>query len=90
MFAVKSLTPDPLYRWRFQLGGGLLFAALLPYVVRWLTLPSTSYLVPLHLTLAGSALAIFVGTWLFRSVTTYPGAEASSYIFPVFSAYIKS
>lgn len=86
MFAVKSLSPEPLYRWRYQLGGCLFFAALLPYVVRWLTLPSTEYLLPLHLTLAGSAVAIFLGTWLFRSITTYPGAEASSYILPVFSA----
>ncbi|WP_233281472.1 sugar transferase [Sphingomonas changnyeongensis] len=62
-----------------------MLAALLPYTVRWLTLSSTAYLLPLHITLAGSAAAIFLGTWLFRSITTYPGAEASSYILPVFS-----
>lgn len=86
MFAVKSLSPEPLYRWRYQLGGCLLVAALLPYAVRWLTLPSTDYLLPLHITLVGSTIAIFLGTWLFRSITTYPGTEASSYILPVFSA----
>lgn len=85
MFAVKSLSPEPLYRWRYQLGGCLFFAALLPYAVRWLTLSSTDYLQPLHITLGGSIVAIFLGTWLFRSITTYPGAEASSYILPVFS-----
>jgi lipopolysaccharide/colanic/teichoic acid biosynthesis glycosyltransferase len=85
MFAVKSFSPDPLYRWRYQLGGCLLFAAFLPYLVRWLTLTSTDFLLPLHLTLAGNVVAIFVGTWLFRSITTYPGAEASTYILPVFS-----
>lgn len=85
MFVVKSLSPDPLYRWRNQLGGCILLAALLPYIVRWLTLSSTAFLLPLHVTLAGSIAAIFFGTWLFRSITTYPGAEASSYILPVFS-----
>lgn len=85
MFAVKSLNPEPLYRWRYQLGGCLLVAAFLPYIGRLLTLTSTDFLLPLHLTLAGSSLAIFLGTWLFRSITTYPGAEANTYILPVFS-----
>ena len=85
MFAVKSFSPDPLYRWRYQLGGCLLLAAFLPYGIRWLTLGSTAFLLPLHVTLIGSVIAIFLGTWLFRSITTYPGAEASTYILPVFS-----
>jgi len=85
MFAVKTFSPDPLYRWRYQLGGGLLVAAVLPYIARWLTLGSDPYLLPLHLTLAGSVVAIFMGTWLFRSITTYPGTEASTYILPAFS-----
>ncbi|WP_445191786.1 sugar transferase [Sphingomonas sp. Tas61C01] len=85
MFAVKTFSPDPLYRWRYQLGGCLLVAAMLPYIARWLTLGPDPYLVPLHLTLAGSIVAIFTGTWLFRSITTYPGTEASTYILPSFS-----
>lgn len=85
MFAVKSFSPDPLYRWRYQLGGCLLLAAFIPYLLRWLTLTSTDFLLPLHITLVGNIIAIFIGTWLFRSITTYPGVEASTYILPVFS-----
>lgn len=85
MFAVKSFSPDPLYRWRYQLGGCLFLAAFFPYLLRWLTLTSTDFLLPLHITLVGNVIAIFIGTWLFRSITTYPGAEASTYILPVFS-----
>jgi lipopolysaccharide/colanic/teichoic acid biosynthesis glycosyltransferase len=85
MFSVNSFSPYPLYRWRYQLGGCLLFAAILPYAIRWITLESNAFLLPLHTTLIGSMIAIFLGTWLFRSVTTYPGAEASTYIFPAFS-----
>jgi lipopolysaccharide/colanic/teichoic acid biosynthesis glycosyltransferase len=86
MFAVKSYRPHPLYRWRYQIGGCIFFAALLPYAVRWLTLTSTDFLLPLHMTLVGSMVAIFLGTWLFRSITTFPGVEASTYILPAFSA----
>lgn len=86
MFAVKSFNPDRLYRWRYQLGGCVFLAAVSPYALRWLTLSETQFLLPLHVTLVANIVAIFLGTWLFRSITTFPGAEGSSYILPTFSA----
>lgn len=75
-------------RWaqlRYQLGGALLLAAALPYVVRAVTISDPRLLAILHETVLASAIAIIVGTWLFRSVSNYPGVEASSYILPTFS-----
>lgn len=85
MFAVRSSRPATLYRLRAQLGGGLLVAALLPYLTRLVTLPSYAFLPQLNITFAGTVVAIVLGTWLFRSLTTYPGVEATAYILPAFS-----
>lgn len=74
------------WRLRYQLAGCLLVAALLPYVLRYLTLPSYETLGQLNQTLLASVIAILAGTWLMRSLSTYPGVEASSYILPAFSA----
>lgn len=35
--------------------------------------------------MVGSGIALVIGTWLFRSLGTYPGVEASSYIIPSFA-----
>lgn len=75
-------------RWtqlRYQLGGPLLFAAALPYGVRAATVSDPRLLAILQQTFIASVIAIIVGTWLFRSVSNYPGVEASSYILPSFS-----
>lgn len=86
MFAVRSSRPATLYRLRAQLGGGLLVAAVLPYLTRVATMPSYNFLPQLNVTFLGIMVAIVAGTWLFRSLTTYPGVETSAYILPAFSA----
>lgn len=73
------------HRFRFQLAGALLFAALLPYLVRIATLTGPNPPGQIGQTLVGSVCAIVAGTWLFRNLSTYPGVEASAYIVPSFS-----
>ncbi|HEX8414425.1 MAG TPA: sugar transferase [Sphingomicrobium sp.] len=72
------------HRLRYQLGGCLLFAALLPYVIRILTLPD-NLTQPVDQALFGSIAAIVLGTWLLRNVTTYPGVEKTTYVLPAFT-----
>ncbi len=73
------------HRLRVQLSGAILFAVLLPWIfARWY-FPDFDLSTQLVQTVAGSAVALLVGTWLFRSLATYPGVEASSYIVPSFA-----
>jgi len=75
-------------RIRVQLLGGMLFAVVMPALVRW---PSTS-LIPvsglsgLQSAVLGSFLALLVGYWALRQFIDYPGVQATQYIFPVFAA----
>lgn len=70
----------------FQLPGGLLFAVYLPVVTRWqfdvevVTSPSMAN------TIMGTALALIAGFYFYRSLTTFPGVRALSYIMPTFVA----
>ncbi len=80
-----SLHRTPWQRLRVQIGGSILFGAMLPYLVRLFTMPQMEEVSPLHETLIGSVVAIVVGIWLFRNVSTYPGVEASAYIIPAIS-----
>lgn len=59
----------------------MFFAAVLPFVVRSLTIDADAQ-GTLQQTFIGCVFAITVGIWLLRNVTTYPGAETSSYILP--------
>ncbi len=77
--------PGRLHRLRFQLGGCLLLAAVIPYFVRLIALPDAGLAMPLDQTLFGSIVAIILGTWLFRSVSTYPGVEKTAYVVPAFT-----
>lgn len=72
-------------RLRYQLGGALLFAAVLPYLVRLMTIQSAAQMVPITQSLYGSILAIVVGTALYRNVSTYPGVEKTAYVLPAFT-----
>lgn len=70
---------------RYQLTGTVLLAAVLPYAVRAAAVDDPRLTAVLNQTFFASVIAIVVGVWLFRSVSDYPGVEASSYILPSFS-----
>ena len=72
-------------RLRYQLGGALLIAAIIPYLFRLATIQSATQMVPITQALYGSVLAILLGTALFRNVSTYPGVEKSAYVIPAFT-----
>lgn len=72
-------------RLRYQLGGALLFAIVLPYLIRLMMIDSAAQMVPINQSLYGSVLATLVATALFRNVVTYPGVEKSAYVLPAFT-----
>lgn len=73
------------HRLRVQLAGAILFALVFPWIIaRWF-FPDFDLSTQLLQTVSGSAIALLIGTWLFRSLGTYPGVEASSYIVPSFA-----
>lgn len=77
--------PGRLYRLRYQLGGCLMLAAVLPYVLRVVTLTDETLSAPLNQSLFGCVAAIIFAAWLLRSITTYPGVEKSAYVLPAFT-----
>lgn len=70
---------------RLQLGGALLFAAILPYLVRVFTANGRIGDDASSFTFFGIFLSICFGTWLFRNIGSFPGVESSAYAFPAFS-----
>ena len=73
-------------RLRYQLGGALFVAAIVPFGLRVWALPSNDALIlPVMNGFLGSVVAIIVGTWLFRNVSTYPGVEKTAYVLPAFT-----
>jgi exopolysaccharide biosynthesis polyprenyl glycosylphosphotransferase len=72
-------------RLRYQLGGALLFAALIPYLVRVASIDPGMQLAPINQGLYGTIVAIVLGAALFRNVSTYPGVEKSAYVLPAFT-----
>ncbi len=81
---VRPLRPTLWARLRFQILGGILIAALLPFVLRLAIYGVSNDLGVLNNTLIGTILAIVVGAWLMRNVGTYPGAEALASALPSF------
>ena len=76
------------HRWgklRYQLPSTLLLAAIIPYIVRYSTVNDPALLSAQTVTLFANVICISIGIWLFRSVSDFPGVEASSYILPSFS-----
>lgn len=61
---------------------GTLFATLLPFLVGFINQGDTRILVG---TAVGCLAAATFGIFLFRGVSTYPGAESSAYILPSFT-----
>lgn len=74
-------------RWlmRLQLGGALVFAAILPYFVRAFTVDGRIGDDASNLTFLGILISICLGTWLFRNIGSFPGVESSAYAFPALS-----
>jgi lipopolysaccharide/colanic/teichoic acid biosynthesis glycosyltransferase len=77
--------PSLWNRTRLQLGGGLLLAVLIPWLVR-IQLSSGADLVGLGAAVAGTFAALVIGYYSFRKFTRYPGVRASYHILPLFSA----
>jgi lipopolysaccharide/colanic/teichoic acid biosynthesis glycosyltransferase len=73
-----------LSRIRLQLGGGLVFAALAPYVMRRFILPGPLDLSNVHQSLIGTVIALVLGFLGFRQTSHYPGVRASYGILPSF------
>lgn len=70
---------------RFQLSGALLFAGILPYIIRLLTFESGAD-VELHTqTLGIVCLSTCLGYWFIRNFVTYPGVEKTGYILTSFA-----
>lgn len=72
--------------WPVQVVGGIFFAALLPYLYRFIVYQYLNQdidaLDTLSWTFVGCAVAIVAAVWLLRNLTTYPGIEMSAYIVP--------
>lgn len=83
---VRSLRRTFWSRLRFQIPGGILLAAVLPYLVRLEIDRASADLGLLNNTLIGATAAIIAGAWLMRNVATYPGAEALASTLPSFCA----
>ena len=75
-----------LARLRYQLGGCIIVAAVIPAAIRGWTLEYSRQLPPVEHAFYASVIAITFGIWLFRNVSTYPGIERATYVVPSFSA----
>lgn len=73
-------------RVRFQLGGGLLIAVLLPYWARFLAEETGADLSSLWNSLIATTIALVTGYYGFRRVSHFPGVRASYHIVPMFAA----
>lgn len=75
-------------RMRVQMGGGLLFAVLLPISVLTMLDPHGAHTSAAQFTAAGGALAALMTVYLFRNISLYPGIKSSSFVLPsVLAAY---
>ncbi|MGZ8282620.1 MAG: sugar transferase, partial [Allosphingosinicella sp.] len=80
-----SARPTLWNRIRVQLGGGLLVAVLVPWAVRVQLDTQELQLESLQQSLVGTMLALIMGYYGFRRMSSYPGVRASYHIFPSFS-----
>ena len=83
--------PSQDYFWakiRYQLGGAVLLAIVVPAILRYATLAPEDSSYQLFVTMACSLVAVMLGMWISRSINTYPGVESTSYVVPaVATAY---
>jgi lipopolysaccharide/colanic/teichoic acid biosynthesis glycosyltransferase len=73
-------------RIRLQLGGGLLLAVFLPYVIRTYIDPQSADPESLNNSLLGTLAGIVMGYVVFRRMSFYPGVRVAYSILPAFAA----
>lgn len=88
--ADASMQRRPLHvaafsRRRWQILFGLLFAVVLPALIRWPDTAFTLQASSLNHTLLGTTLAVLVGYFLVRRLTVFPGLQIFSFILPSFA-----
>lgn len=76
MISVQHRRPVFWFRLRSQLLVGILIAAVFPFFLRLGYSSAPGDIAVSINTLVGTSLAITIGAWLMRNVTTYPGSEA--------------
>jgi lipopolysaccharide/colanic/teichoic acid biosynthesis glycosyltransferase len=72
-------------RVRFQLGGGLLLAVLLPWLLRFQFAVDRTELIGLREAAIGTTIALIAGYYGFRRLSVLPGVRAAYHIFPSFA-----
>lgn len=70
-------------RLRVQLGGGLLFAVIVPVAVLALFYPDFTTSTNGRFTVAGAAIAAVLSIYTLRTISLYPGIRSSYSVFPV-------
>ena len=73
-------------RVRNQLGGGIAFGGLAPFLVALLVSPQLLDLPLVQTSFCASVIAIATGYYLFRSLIAFPGIKAGNYVLPSFSS----
>jgi len=84
--AVSGRRQSPFMRRRFQFAGALLVSALLPYLVRSLTIPGAEIDAPNVNAMFANLIAVTLAMWVRLSIATYPGIRSSYYIIPLATA----
>lgn len=74
-----------LYSRRLQLGGGILVAVVLPWLLRIGVDPILIDVAQVRNSMLASLFSAVFGYYIYRSLTIYPGIRASYYIIPSFS-----
>jgi len=69
-------------RKRFQFAGAMVIGAILPYLIRTLTVPGATLDPPNVNAMLGNGAAIILAFWMRLSITTYPGIRSSYVILP--------
>lgn len=72
-----------LARQRVQLGGALLLAVGLPFLIRT-NLPMLGTQSDFVIAMVGNLVAVILGHYILRSLTVYPGIVAGFYVLPAF------
>jgi len=80
-----ELRPSGLSRASVQLVGGLIFAVLLPWLLRVLLEPEAASLASQQNSLLGTMAALVAGHVFVRSLTSFPGIRAGYYVIPTFA-----
>jgi lipopolysaccharide/colanic/teichoic acid biosynthesis glycosyltransferase len=85
--AQRAPIRQPFFRRRrVQLAGALLFAVLLPWVVRSAVGVDAGEAELLRNTVLANGIAVLLGFYIYQSMTLYPGVQAGYLVLPIFSA----